>query len=116
VLAAGAIFLVSFMESPLPAVVCFAVATFGADMTISPSWSYCIDIGGKNSGAVSGSMNMVGNIGSFVSANAFPFLFGLTGSALTYFAVAALLNVVSILCWYLMRPDRLIAARPEARS
>jgi MFS transporter, ACS family, glucarate transporter len=116
VLAAGAIFMVSFMESPMAAVVCFAVATFGADMTISPSWSYCIDIGGKNSGAVSGSMNMVGNIGSFVSANAFPFLFGLTGSGLAYFAVAALLNVVSILCWYLMRPDLLIAARSEPRT
>ncbi len=104
-LAAGAIFVVSFMESPAAAVVCFAVATFGADMTISPSWSYCIDIGGKNSGAVSGSMNMVGNIGSFVSANAFPFLLGITGSAFAYFAIAAALNGLSILAWYLMRPD-----------
>ena len=48
-------------------------------------------------------MNMVGNLGSFVSANAFPFLFGLTGSAFTYFAIAALLNVISIVCWGFMR-------------
>lgn len=104
VLAAAAIFLVSFMASPVAAVVCFAVATFGADMTISPSWAYCQDVGGRKSGAVSGSMNMVGNFGSFVSANAFPLLFGLTGSAFAYFAIAALLNVLSIGCWCGMKP------------
>ena len=49
-------------------------------------------------------MNMVGNLGSFVSANAFPFLYGLTGSAFAYFAIAAALNVVSIACWAYMRP------------
>jgi ACS family glucarate transporter-like MFS transporter len=103
-LAAGAIFAVSSMETAAGAVACFAIATFGADMTISPSWVYCIDIGGKNSGAVSGSMNMLGNFGSFVSANAFPFLYGLTGSAFAYFAVAAVLNVLSIVCWVNMRP------------
>ena len=103
-LAAGAILLVGFMASPVAAVVCFAVATFGADMTISPSWAYCQDVGGRKSGAVSGSMNMVGNFGSFVSANAFPFLFGLTGSAFAYFAIAALLNALSIACWCGMRP------------
>lgn len=108
-LAAGAISLVSAMSSPLAAVICFSLATFGADMTISPSWAYCIDIGGKSSGAVSGSMNMVGNIGSFVSSLAFPFLFGLTGSAFTYFGVAAILNVLSIACWQGMKPGRAIA-------
>lgn len=108
ILAAGAIFVVSFMESPAAAVACFALATFGADMTISPSWAYCLDVGGKNSGAVSGSMNMVGNFGSFVSANAFPFLLGLTGSAFPYFAIAALLNVASVVCWYFMRPGTVI--------
>jgi ACS family glucarate transporter-like MFS transporter len=96
--------LITQVGSPGAAVACFALATFGADMTISPSWSYCIDIGGTKSGAVSGSMNMIGNLGSFVSANAFPWLYGLTGSANTYFVLAAVLNVVAIGCWLLMRP------------
>jgi ACS family glucarate transporter-like MFS transporter len=106
VLAASAILLVSSMKSPAAAVACFAIATFGADMTISPSWVYCIDIGGRNSGAVSGSMNMIGNLGSFVSANAFPFLHGITGSAFAYFAIAALLNAIAIVCWLSMRPPQ----------
>ena len=103
VLAAGGVYAVTLMETPAAAVACFAVATFGADVTISPSWAYCMDIGGKNSGAVSGSMNMVGNFGSFVSANAFPYLYRLTGSANTYFRTAALLNLAAIVCWVWMR-------------
>ena len=107
-LAAGGIYAVTFMASPVTAVFCLTLATFGADLTISPSWAYCMDIGGKNSGAVSGSMNMVGNLGSFVSANAFPYLYSLTGSAGAYFRTAALLNLASIVCWYFMRPNTLI--------
>ena len=60
----------------------FALATFGVDMTLSPSWSFCNDIGGPNSGAVSGSMNMVGNIGAALSAIIFPLLWDpATGNA-----------------------------------
>jgi MFS transporter, ACS family, glucarate transporter len=98
--------LVSIMDSPKMAVACFTLATFGAEMTISPSWAYCIDLGGKNSGAISASMNMFGNIGAFVSANAFPYLHRLTGDARSFFAVAVFLNVIAIFCWFLMRPGR----------
>ncbi len=93
-----------FMQTPADAVVCFTLAVFGTDLTISPSWAYCMDLGGKNSGAVSGSMNMAGNIGSFVSANAFPWLYRLTGGPAAYFQTAALLNAVRLLCWIWMKP------------
>ena len=85
------------------AVVFFTIATFGAEMTISPSWSFCADVAGVNSASVSGAMNMAGNIGSFVSANAFPWLFGVTGSAVAYFSLAAGLNVISMFCWVRMK-------------
>jgi ACS family glucarate transporter-like MFS transporter len=103
-LAAAAIFAAGSRATAAGAVACFAAATFGADMTISPSWVYAIDLGGKNSGAISGSMNMLGNLGSFASVNAFPWLYSWTGSASAYFAVAALLNLLSIVCWARMRP------------
>ena len=102
-LAAAGVAAVTLMDSPVAAVACFTLATFGADMTISPSWAFCTDVAGKNSGSVSASMNMMGNVGSFVSANAFPWLYAATGSAAAYFLVAALLNVVSIGCWLGMR-------------
>jgi len=105
-LAVGGLLALTQAKTPWGAVACFTVATFGADMTISPSWQYCVDIGGKISGTVSGTMNMVGNVGSFVSANVFPWLLSLTGSASTYFTVAAALNAAAILCWLGMRPPK----------
>jgi nitrate/nitrite transporter NarK len=63
----------------------------------------CLDIGGKKTGTVSAAMNTAGNFGGFVSTNAFPLLRRLTGSPATYFHAAALLNLVSIACWWSMR-------------
>jgi len=88
-------------------VFCFSLATFGVDMTLSPSWAFCNDIGGSNSGAVSGSMNMVGNIGAALSAIMFPILLNEeTGSANTFFMLAAGLNFVAIVTWCFMNPNR----------
>ena len=55
------------------------VAVFGTDMTVSASWAACVDIGREHAGAVSGTMNMAGNLGSFVTALAFPYLLAWTG-------------------------------------
>jgi ACS family glucarate transporter-like MFS transporter len=88
-------------------VFCFGLATFGVDMTLSPSWAFCNDIGGGNSGAVSGSMNMVGNIGAALSAIMFPLLLNeKTGSANVFFVLAASLNLVAIVSWCFMNPNR----------
>jgi ACS family glucarate transporter-like MFS transporter len=83
-----------------------SVAIFGADMTLSPSWSFCIDIGKENAGSVSGTMNMAGNIGSFVTALAFPYLMSWTGDATAFFYVAAALGLISILSWLRMNPEK----------
>ena len=88
-------------------VFCFGLATFGVDMTLSPSWAFCNDIGGSNSGAVSGSMNMVGNIGAAMSAIIFPLMLNeQTGSANAFFVLAAGLNFVAIVTWFFMNPNR----------
>jgi ACS family glucarate transporter-like MFS transporter len=89
--------------SPQAGVACFAVAAFGAEMTISPSWAFCIDLGRRKSGAVSGSMNMIGNFGSFVSASVFPLMNRLTGDATAYFTTAAVLNLFAAAAWARMR-------------
>jgi ACS family glucarate transporter-like MFS transporter len=84
----------------------FSAATFGVDMTLSPSWSFCNDIGGGNSGAVSGSMNMVGNIGAALGIILFPIMKEVYGSANPFFAMAAGLNVVAVIAWCFMNPKR----------
>ena len=105
-LAATGLLMSLAMDSALGAVLWFTVAIFGADMTLSPSWSFCTDIGRKNAGSVSGTMNMAGNIGSLVTSLAFPYLLAWTGSTTPFFYLAAGLNVLAILLWTQMKPDR----------
>jgi ACS family glucarate transporter-like MFS transporter len=98
-LAAAGAAMMPFAQTAPVAVAFFGLATLGAELTISPSWTFCLDIAGKRSGEVTGTMNMAGNIGSFVSANAFPFLNRLTGSAAAYFGAVAALSAAAALCW-----------------
>src|SRR5437773_6371148 len=63
-LAASEIYAVSIAHSSAASVAAFAIAMFGVELTISPSWTYCIDIGRKNSGSVSAAMNMAGSFGA----------------------------------------------------
>jgi hypothetical protein len=50
---------------------------------------------------------MVGNFGAFASANLFPYVQSLTGSAAAHFALAAALDLAGVWCWFYMRgqPD-----------
>lgn len=98
-----------YMETALGAVLCLSVAIFGADMSLSPSWSFCMDIGKENSGKVSGMMNMAGNIGAFTTALAFPYLQAWTGANEPFFYVAAFLGLVAIVCWVFMDSTKAIS-------
>lgn len=94
------------MQTVNGAIIFLTLAIFGADMTLSPSWSFCVDIGRRNSGAVSGTMNMAGNIGSFITALAFPYLQAWTGSEKPFFFVGAGLAIVAIITWSFMNPNK----------
>jgi ACS family glucarate transporter-like MFS transporter len=102
-LSTAGLLLLCIAETPVTAVAAFVLASYGVEMTISPSWAYCLDMGGPNAGALSGAMNMMGNFSSFISANLFPFLQGLTGSANAYFLWTSALNLIAIYCWARMR-------------
>ncbi|MEM9329148.1 MAG: MFS transporter, partial [Bacteroidota bacterium] len=93
----------------LLAVVGLSVAVLGADMTLSPSWSFCVDIGKSHAGAISGLMNMAGNIGSFVTGISFPYLVLWTGTSDTFFFIAGVLVVLSIVAWLFMDPNRALS-------
>jgi ACS family glucarate transporter-like MFS transporter len=102
--AAFGVMAVTQATTPGTVIACFTLAVFGADMTLSPSWTYCVDLAGPGSGGISGAMNMAGNIGSFVSSIAFPYLVRITGTSASYFWVAAVLNVIGLICWFNMTP------------
>jgi ACS family glucarate transporter-like MFS transporter len=94
-----------YMDSIYWAVLFLSIAIFGADMTLSPSWSFCVDIGKEHAGAVSGTMNMAGNIAAAISPIAFAWLNDWTGTYRSYFILAMALNFLAIIIWLFMRPD-----------
>ncbi|SDM41477.1 MFS transporter [Kriegella aquimaris] len=95
-----------YMDSAVGAIAFLSIAIFGADMTLPPSWAFCVDIGKEHSGAVSGTMNMAGNIGAFLTALAFPYLQAWTESTTPFFVVGAILNIIAIALWYHMKPQQ----------
>lgn len=82
------------------------IAIFGADMTLSPSWNFCIDIGGRSAGTVSGTMNMAGNLGSALVSISFPYLSAWTGGTETFFYIGAGLNILAIFLWIASKPNQ----------
>jgi ACS family glucarate transporter-like MFS transporter len=99
-----------FMSSPEAFIICFALTTAGVDLAISPSWTVCCDVGGSYSGTFSAAMNTMGALGSLVSSLLFPILMRWTGNITLYFGVAALLNVVAMVCWKYIDPSRSLLA------
>lgn len=107
-LAAIGMVMVTVVESPVVAVVFMSVAIFGADMTLSPSWSFCIDIAKERAGVISGTMNMAGNLGAFVTIIAYPYLFSATGSHEPFFYTCSALSITAIFMWLFMNPDKVL--------
>lgn len=111
-------------ETVWPLIICYSIAMFGVEMTLSPSWAFCMDIGGERSGAVSGAMNMIGNLGAAVSAVVFPYFVANvtmpffaeeTGTASSFFVFAATMNLLAMTAWLFMNPlRRLREASPGA--
>lgn len=98
-IATASVLAAAFMPSANAFILCFSIATFGVDLTLSPSWTACADIGGRHTGTISGAMNLMGAVGSLLSAVLFPFLSGLTGDIKCYFYVAAFLNLAAMAGW-----------------
>lgn len=107
-LSAVGMIMVTQVSSPVFSVVFMTLAVLGADMTLSPSWAFCIDVGKENAGVVSGTMNMAGNLGAFVTIIAFPYLFRWTGHYEPFFVICAGLSLVAILMWGSMDPEKSI--------
>ena len=105
ILAAFGMLMMSQVETPEVSILYLSIAVFGADMTLSPSWAFCIDIGKEHSGAVSGTMNMAGNLGAFITIIAFPYLLEWTGIHDPFFYICSGLSLFAIIMWMLMRPD-----------
>jgi ACS family glucarate transporter-like MFS transporter len=95
-----------FMHSIGWFIACFALTTFGLDLTVSASWTVCCDVGREYSGTLSAAMNTAGALGSVASALLFPVLVGWAGNITAYFSAAAILNLIALVCWWYIEPAK----------
>jgi MFS transporter, ACS family, glucarate transporter len=89
----------TWYETPIYAVAAIALASFFNDLTMPGAWTACMDIGGKFTGTVSGAMNMMGNLGGFVSPIVIGYILDWTHSFDLAFYVTAGLYMVGATCW-----------------
>ena len=72
---AGSFLLISNrLEVATYAMIAMGIASFFNDLVMPGSWAACMDVGGKYAGTLSGTMNMVGNLGGALSGVATPFI------------------------------------------
>ncbi len=65
--ATGFLLLSSMMADATFAMIAMGLASFSNDLVMPGSWAACMDVGGKYAGTLSGTMNMMGNLGGGVS-------------------------------------------------
>jgi nitrate/nitrite transporter NarK len=70
------------------------------------AWGACMDVGGRHAGALSGSMNMMGNAGGAIAPMVVPLVLAATendwGMNITLFAVAYFLGAA---CWFFINSE-----------
>ena len=112
---AGALLVVATrINDPVYAMIALGLASFSNDLAMAPDWAACMDVGGRLAGSLSGSMNMMGNLGGAVgpvvvgyiltstkaTADSPPTLAGWT----TAFLVAAAIYGVGAIAWLFIDP------------
>ncbi|HKW97475.1 MAG TPA: MFS transporter [Bryobacteraceae bacterium] len=93
------------LANPTAAMVAMGFASFANDLVMPGSWGACMDVGGKFAGTLSGTMNMMGNLGGAVSPTAIGLMLKWTHSNwdITFYVSAAVYFCGSFF-WLLMDP------------
>jgi len=92
-------------KNPLLAVLAVGLASFCNDLAMPGSWGTCMDIGGRFAGSVSGSMNMMGNIGGALAPMVVPIVLNSTGGNWNAnFIMFAVVYFLGALCWLFIDP------------
>jgi MFS family permease len=98
--ASASIFVFIQIDDPVRAMLLLGLAGFFNDFIMPACWAGCMDIGGRYSGTVSGTMNMVGNIGGALSPLAIGYILAFTNSNWTLtFYVSSAIYLLGGLCW-----------------
>jgi MFS family permease len=104
---AGVMLVISMQfRQPLLSVLAVGLASMFSDLSLPGSWGACMDVGGRHTGALGGSMNMVGNAGGAVAPMVVPLVLAATHNNwsinIGLFAAAYFLGAG---CWAFINSD-----------
>lgn len=117
-LALSALFMLLCALTPgkTPAIVFLSLGYFSMDMMLPVAWAVCLDVGRRYAGAVSGSMNMSGQVGSFLSSLAFGYLVKFFGNYdLPLFPFSGML-LVSAFLFTRINPEQQLVPEDEEKA
>lgn len=98
--------LVARAENNVVAALLIAVALFFQFLTTPAVWATCMDIGGRSSGVVSGTINTFGNLAGTIAPIVFGYVLQVWGSWTIPFYVAAGFLAVGVVMWLFIDPRR----------
>jgi MFS family permease len=94
-----------YIRDPLWAMLSMGMASFFNDTTLPGSWTACMDVGGKYAGTVSGSMNMMGNLGGMAGPVVVGYVLDWTHHDWQLaFALSSIIYFLGALCWLFIDP------------
>jgi MFS family permease len=102
--AAALLVVPTWLTNPYLAVAAIALVAFCNDIQLPGAWTACMDVGGKAVATLSGTMNMMGNVGGFVSPIVCGYIVKHTGNWNLAFYVTACAYLLGALCWPGMDP------------
>jgi sugar phosphate permease len=110
--ASACIFVFTRVDDPTNAMLVLGLAGLFNDFVMPPAWAACMDVGGRYSGTVSGSMNMMGNIAGAISPLAVGYLLAATNNnwPLTFYVSATVYSLGAV-CWLFIDAVTPIQAR-----
>ena len=104
---AGVMLILSIQtSSPLASVLSIGLASLFSDLAMPGAWGACMDVGGRHTGALAGSMNMMGQVGGFVGPIAVVYVLNATnGSWTVNIALFSVSYFLSAICWFFVNSD-----------
>jgi sugar phosphate permease len=91
-------------SNPYLAVATIALVSFFNDLTIPGAWTACMDVGGRFVGTLGGTMNMMGNIGGFLSPIVIGYIVQTTNSWTLAFYITGGVYLLGAVFWLLLDP------------
>jgi MFS transporter, ACS family, glucarate transporter len=91
------------IADPVTSMIVLGLAGLFNDFVMPAAWAGCMDVGGRYSGTVAGSMNMTGNIAGALSPLGVGYLLAWTNQnwTLTFYVSAAIYSLGAV-CWFFL--------------